>query len=147
MKVLLLCDIPKLGRVGEIKEVKEGYARNYLIPNQLATYPTQRAIERVRHESRKALERRSQEQLALRALAQTIQKTVLPFKRKATPQGLLYGGIHSSDILHAFQGLGIQIPHQALRHYETIKTVGKHTVSLHLPHDIQVTFFLEIEGE
>jgi len=146
MRVLLQQDIPSLGKAGEVKEVKDGYARNYLIPRKLATFPTQSAIERIRHDSREITERRRGKQTEMQDLAFTVQKTILHFKRKATPDGRLYGGIHPADILKSLDELGIQIPHESLKKQEPIKTIGAHTISLRLSHGINVSCKVEVEN-
>ena len=144
MRVLLQQDIPSLGKAGEIKEVKDGYARNYLIPRKLATFATQSAIERTQHDSRKATECRREKQTALQDLAKTIQKTALRFKRKATSDGRLYGGIHVQDIVMSLRDKNIEIVKEAVHLPEALKTIGSHTVELRLPHGIDAVLKVEI---
>ncbi len=146
MRVLLQQDIPSLGKAGEVKEVKDGYARNYLIPRKLAIYPTQSAIERIHHDSRKTAENRRQEQDASRVMATTVQNTTLHFKRKATPDGRLYGGIHAPDIIKSLAEKSIIITEHAVRLPEALKSIGSHTVELRLPHGILATLKVEISA-
>lgn len=147
MKVLLRYDIPTLGKAGEVKEVKDGYARNYLFPRKLAAYPTQSAIERIQHESRNAVEHRSQELGAMQELARRIQTTTLHLKRKATTDGRLYGGIHPADIINSLNASGIPVPHESLKKQEPIKAIGTHTITLRLPHGIVASCTIEVSNE
>src|SRR5579871_541728 len=101
MKVVLRKDVPSLGKAGDIKEVADGYARNYLIPRALAAPATRTAVANV--SAHHAAEARQQERLEAehRALAARIDATPLTIQARTGEQGRLYGSITGADVADA----------------------------------------------
>ena len=93
MKVVLLKDVPKLGRAGEVKKVANGYGRNYLIPQGLAILATPEALQRAESIKRKADAERAKLNRELSGLADRIQGLTLYFPVRASEQGKLYGSV------------------------------------------------------
>jgi large subunit ribosomal protein L9 len=147
MKVLLQKDIAHLGSAGDVKEVKEGYARNLLIPQSFAVPATPAALQR------RSLEHAHQQRTQAAAhkeaegLAGKLRRCALEMKEKATPDGKLYGGIHRESIVQALRGLGIIIETQSIILKEPIKAVGSHQVEIHLKFGVKSHVQVQVRGE
>jgi len=148
MKVVLRKDVPSLGKTGEVKEVADGYGRNYLIPRGLAAPATKTALQNV--EARKAAAARHQTQLEgeHRALAQRIEATPLVIHAHSGEQGRLYGSVTSADIAEALsKALGQSVDKHQIELEEHIRHVGPHTARVHVAPHISATLKLTVEPE
>jgi len=130
MQIILLKDVEKVGLRGEIVDVKRGYARNYLLPRQLAEVATPGRIaeiqridaQRTRHEARSA------EQAA--EIADLLGKTVLRFEVKAGPTGALFGSVTPTDIAdEIWRARKVRVDRRKIG-IDTIKRIGRHTVPI-----------------
>ena len=129
MEVLLLKDIKRLGKAGEIKKVADGYARNYLIPRGLAVLATFGAIHRT--EVQKAIEEQRQERIRTdsSALAERLAEITLTFKVKASEKGRLYGSVTAADIAAEIEKqTGTSIDKRKIELEEPIHILGTHKV-------------------
>ena len=133
MEVLLLKDIKRLGKAGEIKRVADGYGRNYLIPRGLAVLATPGAIKRT--EVQKAIQKQREERLRddATALAERLSELTLTFEVKASEKGRLYGSVTSADIAAEIEK---QIKHpidkRKIKLDEPIRLLGTHKVPIRL---------------
>jgi large subunit ribosomal protein L9 len=149
MKVLLLKDVYKLGRAGDVKKVADGYGRNFLLPQRLATLATPGAMkhaERIRDAAAKERARLNEE---LSAVAEQLNGTTLIFPVKAGETGKLYGSITPAMIMDAIEAeKGIQIDKRQLD-AQPIKTLGVHKVEVRLTIDLvpELTVVVHREGE
>ena len=133
MEVLLLKDIKRLGKAGEIKKVADGYGRNYLIPRGLAVLATPGAVRST--EVRKAIDEQRDERIRTdsTALAEHLSKISLTFKVKAGEKGRLYGSITSADIAAEIEKqTGRPIDKRKIALEEPIRLLGKHQVPIRL---------------
>lgn len=149
MKVLLLKDVYKLGRAGEVKKVADGYGRNYLLPQGLALMATEGALsqsERIREAA--AVERtRLNEELG--SVAESLQNLKLAFPMKAGETGKLYGSVTTQMIADSIEAEGgLQVEKRDIDS-ESIKTLGVHTAAVRLTIDLvpEVTILVHREGE
>ena len=147
MQVILLQDVDKVGLRGEVVDVARGYARNYLLPRQLAQAATPGALEdlRRRDEVRARQEARTHEEA--RDIAARLEQTVLRFDVKAGPTGSLFGSVTATDIsdrLWADQKIRIDRRKVDL---EPIKRVGRHEVPVEVFTDVDATLRLEVVPE
>jgi len=129
VEVLLLKDIKRLGKAGEIKKVADGYARNYLIPRGLAVLATFGAIHRT--EVQKAIEEQRQERIRTdsSALAERLAEITLTFKVKASEKGRLYGSVTAADIAAEIEKqTGTSIDKRKIELEEPIHILGTHKV-------------------
>jgi len=129
MKVILLQDVDNLGKAGDLKEVADGYARNYLLPGRLAAGATPALL--ANHQQRIAAEKRKQEKLveANKQQAEKLGNITLVFKARVGRQGRLYGSITSQDIASGLRDSeGIIIDRRMIDLPEPIRTVGTFTV-------------------
>ena len=125
MKIILLQDVEGLGKAGDLKEVANGYARNYLLPRRLAAGATPGLIAN-RTQRIAAEQRKLQKQAALnRQLAERLAQITLTFKAKVGRQGRLYGSITSQDVASALrEAEGITIDRRVIDLSEPIRSVG-----------------------
>lgn len=149
MKVLLIKDVYKLGRAGDVKKVADGYARNYLIPQGLAILATPGALKRAEAIRAQAAARRAALNNELSGLAQRINGLVLTFPARASETGKLYGSVTPQMIAEAInQKLGTQINRHQVE-TEPIRTLGEHRARVRLTVDLlpEVHIIVHREGE
>lgn len=133
VKVILMQDVPKLGAVGTIQDVAPGYARNYLIPQGMASIATAGSIKQV--EERQAAEARriARQEEELRGLSERIQGTRIEIQVRAGEQGRLYGSITGSDVAEKLgQAIGEEIDRRKVDLEEPIRSLGEHEVTIRL---------------
>jgi large subunit ribosomal protein L9 len=133
MKVILIQDVPKLGNAGTVQAVANGYARNYLIPQGLATIATKGSIKQV--EERQAAEARriAKQEEELRGLSDRIQGLRIDIEARVGEQGRLYGSVTAADIAERLSAaVGEEIDRRKIDLDEPIRTVGEHAVTVRL---------------
>jgi large subunit ribosomal protein L9 len=136
MKVLLLKDVYKLGRAGDVKKVADGYGRNFLLPQKLAMLATPGAIKQAEKIRQAALAERTRLNSEMGSVAEKLKAVTLTFNARAGETGRLYGSITTGDISAAIEretGIHIDrrhIAHQPLRELGTFKVAIRLTVDL-----------------
>jgi large subunit ribosomal protein L9 len=148
VQVILLKDIEKVGLRGEVVDVARGYARNYLLPRQLARAATPGALEelRLREELRARQEARTHEEA--REIAARLEQTAMRFDVKAGPKGSLFGSVTATDIADRLWGdHRIRIDRRKVELPESIKRVGRHEVPIEVFTDVEATLRLEVVPE
>ena len=148
MQVILLETIGKLGELGDVVRVRNGYARNYLIPQGKAQRATDAAIQEF--EARRAeLEKAQAERLAAaQALATKLADYKLEISQKAGVDGRLFGSVTNIDIARLLQEAGFDVERSQVRMQDgALKAVGEHPVSLHLYADITADITVNVIGE
>ncbi len=149
MKVLLLKDVYKLGRAGDVKKVADGYGRNYLIPQGLAVLATPGALKQSEHIRTQAANVRAEANQQLGGVAAQLSKLVLTFSAKAGETGKLYGSISPSMIAEAIkEKTGIEVTRRQMDS-EPLRTLGEFKVHVRLTLDLvpEVTVIVHREGE
>ncbi|NLP33178.1 MAG: 50S ribosomal protein L9 [Oligella ureolytica] len=148
MQVILLETIGKLGELGDVVRVRNGYARNYLIPQGKAQRATDAAIQAF--EARRAeLEKAQSERLAAaETLATKLADYKLDITQKAGVDGRLFGSVTNIDIARLLQEAGFDVERGQVRMQDgALKAVGEHPVSLHLYADITADITVNVIGE
>ena len=151
MKVLLVKDVYKLGRAGDVKKVADGYGRNFLVPQGMAVLATPGAMKTAERIRTKAAERRIILNGEMSEVAELLKKVQLAFGARAGETGKLYGSITSQEVANAIkQKSGIDVKRQQLD-MQPLRTLGEHTVRIRLTMDlipeIKVTVYREGEAE
>ncbi len=149
MKVLLLQDVFKLGRAGDIKRVADGYGRNYLLPKGLAVLATSGALKQVDHIKAQAKVQREALNEELGAVAEQLDGMVLSFTEKASETGRLYGSVNTQMIAERIsEKTGVEISRSQVES-QPLRTLGEHTVQIRLTVDLlpEVTVIVNSEGE
>lgn len=147
MEVILLKDVPSLGKAGDVVRVKDGYARNYLIPQRLAEPATPENAEAVRERQRILERKRHRELERAKALAERLSQVRCVIRRPAGSQGKLFGSVTSADIEEALRGMGIEVDRKRIEIPEPIKSVGSHTVVVRLHPDVKAQLEVWVEQE
>ncbi|OHB75777.1 MAG: 50S ribosomal protein L9 [Planctomycetes bacterium RBG_16_55_9] len=139
MKVLLCEDIEKLGWLGDVVEVNEGYARNYLLPQRLAKPATETAIRAIADEKAKRAEQRKLEGRRLQAAAEAVNGAEAVVAAKANEQGHLFGSVSAREIAANLRSQGFEVADEIVQLPDHIKQVGTHAVTLRFAADVTAT--------
>ena len=139
MKVLLRTNIPKLGHVGEVVEVRPGYARNYLLPQLLAVEPTETNIKAIEVEKAAYLERAAQERAELDVKADALQGKEITLAARANEEGHLYGSIGPAQLAGALAEQQIFVDADNIRLDEPIRQLDKYDIEVRFAEDIKAT--------
>ncbi len=144
MRVILRSDLAGLGKRGDIVEVADGHARNFLLPKGHAIPASDGAVDQAAR-MRKARDLRdSSARDAATAIASKLVPMIITVPAKAGPEGKLFGSVTSSDIVTAVRDeTGIELERRQLE-VDTIKTLGQHTVTASLHHDVSFPIRLEV---
>lgn len=146
MKVIFIKDISGVARKNEIKDVAEGYARNFLFGRGLAIPATDAAIRSVEDEKMRKTAEEEKEKAYFRELAEKLSTTPLVFKVKMGEKGKAFGSVGPAKITDALKKRGIVIEKSWLAH-ESLKTTGEHKVAINFPHGVTGNAKVIIEPE
>ncbi len=137
VELMLAADVEHLGNTGDIIRVKPGYARNYLMPNGLATVATEANKRMVKKFQEKLVEIQKQKMADLQKRADAIGKYSVTLEANANEEGHLYGSIMGADISKALKSAGYQVDHDHVKLDGPIKELGMYTVKIQLHTDIK----------
>ena len=149
MKVLLIKDVYKLGRAGDVKKVADGYGRNFLLPQKMAVLATPGAMKQVEKIRSQAEVRRTEQNSELKDLSNQINGITLVFSAKAGETGKLYGSITTQDVATAIQEkTRFEVKKQQID-MQPIRNLGEFTVHVRLTMDLvpEVKVIVHREGE
>ena len=148
MKVILTNDVDKLGKSGELKDVADGYARNFLIPHKLAVPAAGGAYRAWQHDIASREEKRKREREEAEITAQRISSTTLTMGVKVGEGGKLYGSITSKDIADALGRRGITVDRHKVDLDEPLKSLGTYKVAIRVHAGLtpEVTIAVEPKG-
>ena len=148
MQIILLEKVGKLGNLGDVVKVKDGYARNFLIPTKLARRATEAAIKEF--EARRAdLEKAAAEKLvAAQEFATKLEGVLVTVARKAGVDGRLFGSVTNHDVAEALTKMGLAIAKAQVRMPNgPLKTVGEHSVSVSPHGDVVVDVTVQVVAQ
>lgn len=147
MKVLLVKDVKGLGKAGEIKEVKDGYGKNFLIGKGFAKAATNEVVKQHAVSERKKAADAAQELEALKAMAAKLEKLEVVIRKKLGDTGHLFGSVTKEEIAQSLlEQHKIEIDKKHIDAKSAIKTVGKHDLDLKLGHGIHATLHIDVVG-
>ena len=148
MQIILLEKVTNLGVLGDVVKVKDGYARNYLIPQGKAKRATQANMAQF-EALRVELERAQAEKLGeAQALATKLEGLMLQITRKAGMDGRLFGSVSNIDVVEALETQGFKVERSAVRMPEgAIKQIGDFQIDIALHHDVVVAVTVSVLGE
>jgi large subunit ribosomal protein L9 len=146
MKVLLLKDVYKLGRAGDVKKVADGYGRNFLLPQKLAMLATPGAVKQAEKIRQAALAERARLNQEMGSVAEKLQAITLTFIARAGETGRLYGSITTGDISAAIEReTGIHIDRRHIAH-QPLRELGTHKVAVRLTVDLIPEIAVVVKG-
>lgn len=143
MEIILREKVEKLGGRGDIVKVSDGYARNYLLPKNLAVAANPANIRLVEQEKAKAVRQEAKEKEGAELLAQQLAKLVLEVSRKVGEHDVLYGSVTSMDIAELLAAKGFNIDRKKMDLHEPLKSIGQFDVPIKLHRE--VTAFVRVE--
>ncbi len=148
MKVLLIKDVKGLGKVGEVKEVKDGYGRNFLIKNELAKQATTEVLRQHQAEVKRKEEEKAEQISKLEKQKKAIENISLVLKRKLGANGSLFGAVTKDEIATELKAQkDIEIDKKTIEIDKAIKATGNYEISIKLGHGIHAKLKTEIVGE
>jgi large subunit ribosomal protein L9 len=132
MQVILLEDVPALGKVGDTVKVSEGYGRNYLIPQKKAILATEKGINILEHQRREVQQRMGKVKKDVEKVAEQIEKLSCTFAKTVGESGKLFGSVTSMEIESFLKENGIDVDRKKIQLEEPIKNLGMFTIPIKL---------------
>ena len=136
-KLLLRRDVPKLGHVGDIVEVSEGYARNYLVPHHLACEPTQANLRAIEEEKKQAASLRQERRRALEARVAKMTNVDVTISAAANEEGRLYGSVGPREVAAALRDEGHEVETSQVQLHDAIRQLDSVIVPVVFADDLQ----------
>jgi large subunit ribosomal protein L9 len=140
-------DVDDLGARGEIVRVRAGYARNYLLPRNLAVEATAGNVKGIEQERAALLKKEAKERATAEGQSEQMSSLVLEFKRKAGEQGALYGSVTSMDLAEALKERGYEIDRHRIHLREPLKRLGEYTVPVRLHREVTIDLQVRVVAE
>jgi len=147
MRVILKEDVEGLGNAGDVVNVKDGYARNYLIPRGLAVRATDRSVKGLEKQRRLILERINKQKKRIENFAERLRETTVIIRKKAGEEGKLFGSVTSRDVAEALESMGMVVDRKKIILDEPIKSLGTYTVKVKLPYGVETELKVEVVPE
>ncbi len=148
MKIVFLQDVANVARAGDVKEVKNGYARNYLIPMDLAAPATHNELQRVENLKKAAEEKRLKETKEWRDLAESLEGTSITVRMRAGDTGQLYGSVTNSIIAEELsKATERPMDRRRIVLQEPLRQLGTYEIPVRLHEDISATISVVVEAE
>lgn len=147
MKVVLMRDVEGLGPAGTIREVKEGYARNFLIPRGLAKEATNSALRILESQKQTVQQRTARERTEAERLAAALEQVVIAIPVRAGEGGRLFGSVTAADIADALAARGLKISKKQIELADPIKVAGFFKVPVRIGQHITAHVDVNVVGE
>lgn len=145
MKVILTDEVKGLGHRGDVVTVAAGYARNFLLPKELAFPATPGNVKRLEQEKHRYDARMSKEKDHAQTIAKAIEGLTIVLKKKAGEHDALYGSVTSAELAEALAAKGVIVDKRRIDLEEPIKRLGQHTVHVKLHRDVSVGLTVEVQ--
>ncbi len=147
MQIILQEDVEKLGTRGEVVAVKEGYARNYLLPRKLALEASPGNLKRLEKIRTTLAKRTATERDQAQKQAELLKDVTVSFSRKAGENDQLFGSVTAADIAEALAAQGFEVDKRRIELAEPIKVVGQYEVTAKLVHGVSANFKVTVSRE
>jgi large subunit ribosomal protein L9 len=144
IQVILQHDVDKLGNSGELVRVRPGFARNFLLPRQLAVPATQAAVNRIEHERAVAVAKADKAKKEAQGHAAELSGLAIKIVQKAGEDGKLFGSVTVKDIAAAIAAAGVEIDRKKIHLTESIKSTGTFEATVKLLSDVVATVKVEV---
>ncbi len=147
MKVILLKDIEKLGKKGEVKEVADGFARNYLFSKKLAELASEASLKRLAQEKEVMAKKAEADLQATELLVSQLDGQEIEITAKTDEGGKLYGALTPVKIAKVLKEKGFNVSKNQIKVTEPIKESGEHEIALEFPHGLEATIKIIVTEE
>jgi large subunit ribosomal protein L9 len=147
MKVILTEEIRGLGTRGEVVTVKDGYARNFLLPKNLAREATTGNMKQIEHERRKWALLAQQEKDVAQKAADKVKGVKIRIEKRVGENGHLFGSVTANEIADALAAKGIEVDKRRIELAQPIKSAGMHDVEVRLHRDVTAQIQVEVVGQ
>lgn len=147
MEVILKEDIPNLGKMGEVVRVRDGYARNYLLPRSLVLIADKKNLKAFEHHKRVISEQRERSLKQAQSLGEKLASVSLTMPVKAGEEGKLFGSVTNMDIEKALREKGFDVERRKIHLAEPIKTLGDFEVPVRLAADVTALVKVSVVSE
>jgi large subunit ribosomal protein L9 len=137
MEIILRADVQHLGKVGEVVKVKDGYARNYLLPKGLAYPATEANKKRIAYEGERLAKQHAAEKTAAETEAARLAEVQLSFAMKVGEEDKLYGSVTASDIQRKLEELGIHVDKRKIDLPEPIRELGEFNIGIKIHPEVR----------
>jgi large subunit ribosomal protein L9 len=144
MKVFLKEDVKNLGKIGDVVNVSEGYARNFLLPKKFAVEANPKNLKEYEHNKRIVQERAAKIRDASKAAADKLSALTLRIRAKAGEEEKLFGSVTAMDIAEAFKAEGFEIDKKKILIGEPIKRLGEYTVEVKVHSEVNATVKVQV---
>lgn len=144
MKVILTEEIRGLGTRGDVVTVKDGYARNYLIPKNLAQEATTGNLKAIEHQRRKWALLAQQEKEVAQKAAERVKGVKITIEKRVGEHGHLFGSVTANEIADALAAKGIEVDKRRIELGSPIKNIGVHDVEVRLHRDVNASIQVEV---
>jgi large subunit ribosomal protein L9 len=139
MKVILQENVEKLGTRGQVVDVSDGYARNYILPRKLGIPASEGNLKRLEQIRGSLARKEASEKTLAESLAAQIAAVTLSFARKAGENNQMFGSVTSADIADALAAQGFKVDKRKIQLSDPIKLIGEYAVPVKLHHDVSAT--------
>jgi large subunit ribosomal protein L9 len=147
MELILMEDVPAVGKLGDRVKVSDGYARNYLLPRKKAVPATAKTQKALEHTQRLVQRKQERSQADAETLMQRLAEISCTVKKPAGEEGKLFGAVTSADIAQALQAQGIDVDRRKIVLDEPIKHLGVYTVAIKLHAAVTASLHVTVEKE
>jgi large subunit ribosomal protein L9 len=148
VKLVLTQDVAKVGKIGDVKEVADGYARNYLLPRGMAVEATNAQLKRLQEQRIQEKKREDKNRAELQAVADRLTGATVTFAMRVGEGGKLYGSISSKDVGDALEEQAkIIVDRRRVELEEPIRTLGTHQVAVHVASDLRPLVTVIVQEE
>ncbi|MBI3302952.1 MAG: 50S ribosomal protein L9, partial [Deltaproteobacteria bacterium] len=137
-------DVPNLGHIGDLVKVRDGYARNYLLPRGLALEANRRNLKILEHHKRMVAAKKEKEGRQAQSLAERLSALTLVIAARTGEEGRLFGSVTNIDLEHALQEQGVTINRRQILLEEPIKQLGTYSVPIHLGPELRGTVTVQV---
>ena len=137
MKIILLKDVEKLGKKGEAKNVADGYARNFLIPNKMAVLATKSELIKLEEQKKIEAEKAERELKIYQEMANQIDGSEIEIPAKVGEDGKLFGAVTPSQIVEKLKENNFEIKKEQIKLEEPIKEIGEYEATIEFPHNLE----------
>jgi large subunit ribosomal protein L9 len=147
MQVILRDDVPNLGRPGDVVKVRPGFARNFLLPRNLAVEANPKNLREFEHQKRLALLRREAKRADALKIKDRLEQLMLEIAARAGEGGKLFGSVTNIDIERALAGHGVSVDRRRILLAEPIKELGEFVVPVRVDADVEAGLKLKVTAE